>query len=88
MTDTHTHIIVDFSSPYLRCDQCGGKVEGYVSYHNSVEECEHRGQNVPCGHECGFDEVCPTWSPVTGCNCKEQLGEVKHKIEKEKRDGV
>lgn len=56
-----------FANPYLVCDSCKKNV---THRENS--------RNQPCGHGAGFTSVCPSWSPVDGCQCMEHLGSVEH----------
>lgn len=49
---------IRFADPYKKCDHCKGWVDGA------------RGLNlIPCGHQGTYTDVCPSWSPVDGCNC-------------------
>jgi hypothetical protein len=57
-TDTSS----DFANPYLACEKCGRKVTS-----------RPWGRNQPCGHTASFESVCPSWSPVDGCRCQENL---------------
>ena len=84
MTTAHTHVITEFASPYIRCEECFQYVTGYVSYQNNPPECEHKGQNHPCGHDAGVEIECDTWSPVDGCQCVLQLGRREHPLKREK----
>lgn len=83
MTTTHTHVFAWYANPYLRCNDCKEKVTGYISFDKNPPECEHKGQNVPCGHKAGIDSVCASWSPVIGCRCEEVFGRVDHSMEVE-----
>lgn len=58
---------VFFANPFLACDECGHRVT------HSLELW-----NQPCGHRAGTTSVCPSWGPVDGCSCAEQLGSVEH----------
>jgi hypothetical protein len=59
-----------YANPFNVCDRCkrrvswGGTVTGVF-------------RNLPCGHAAGFHSVCPSWSPVDGCNC-ERFGQRQH----------
>jgi hypothetical protein len=74
-TLTHTYTSTYNAStpacPYLRCDVCEARVEFWL---------EKRGPlvNEPCGHSGGYHDVCPSWGPVDGCQCKKFLGHVPH----------
>lgn len=61
------------ANPYLRCDQCTAWVAGFSGLYE-----EGRARNLPCGHGAGATSACPSWSPVDGCRCLEQLGSVEH----------
>jgi len=77
-THTRTHVHVTFADPYLTCDQCGEWVD---AWHDPQQcGCDDSGwQLLPCGHQAGTTSVCPSWGPVDGCRCQEQLGSVPHK---------
>lgn len=77
-TKTHTHVIVQFANPFMICVKCKQRVQGFVSGAYRDESCEHDFENYPCGHLSGIHSVCPSWGPVDGCQCLEQLGEVNH----------
>ncbi len=47
-----------FADPYKKCLTCDGWVDGADD--NSL---------IPCGHRIKYTDVCPSWSPVTGCGC-------------------
>jgi hypothetical protein len=76
-THTRTHVIVTFADPYLTCEQCGAWV---TSWHDDDRcGCDDSGfWNLPCEHQAGITSVCPSWSPVDGCQCLEHLGSVNH----------
>lgn len=75
-TRTRVHRYITFANPHLRCDQCGKR----VPRHHDDDCCGCAGGfwNEPCGHEGGVTSACPSWSPVDGCRCLEQLGVVEH----------
>lgn len=56
-----------FANPYIRCAQCQQPVTSRPGM------C-----NVPCGHQASFESICPSWSPVGGCHCIENLGVKEH----------
>lgn len=60
-----------YADPYLACDQCRQRTVGYDRDAPGL-------RNEPCGHAAGMTSVCPSWSPVDGCNCIEQLGRRDH----------
>lgn len=75
-THTRTHVYIEFTNPYLRCDQCGGWVDGW---HDPDKcGCDTFTVNVPCCCRTGVTSACLSWSPVDGCQCKEHLGSVDH----------
>jgi hypothetical protein len=63
-----TRTYVTFANPYLRCDECGEPVRSY--WHDDTT-------NRPCGHR-GVTSACPSWGPVDGCSCVEQIGHRPH----------
>ena len=69
-TYTKTHV-TEFADPFLACATCGGRVRWR----------DHL-TNMPCEHQADFNSVCPSWSPVDGCLCQEQLGSVNHGVPK------
>lgn len=77
-TRTRTHVYVQFANPYLDCDTCHQPV---TAWHDG----DHCGchwlcaWNMPCEHPAGTTSACPSWSPVDGCRCAEQLGSVDHR---------
>lgn len=77
MTLTHTHTRtynrIDFADPYKVCNECGGWVDGVLDVPDG------RDLTVPCEHDRGYSDVCPSWGPVDGCQCAEHLGYVPHK---------
>lgn len=62
-----------FANPFIACTSCGVRV-----YWWTIES-----GNDPCGHSRRdtvdpWQSVCPSWSPVDGCQCQEHLGHVGH----------
>ncbi len=51
-----------FADPYKQCLHCGGWIDGAADSPGPLTL-------IPCGHRCGYRDVCPSWSPVDGCNC-------------------
>lgn len=84
MTTTHTHVVSEFANPYLRCLKCHSKVKSFVAFDGQVPECDHKGMLFPCHHD-GIYSLCPSWSPVDGCNCIEHLGHRYHELDKTDR---
>lgn len=64
---------IPFADPYTVCNECGGWITGYRAI-----GATRKLVTVPCEHECGYESVCPSWSPVDGCCCQEHLGRVPH----------
>lgn len=62
------------ANPYLVCEQAGDPI------HRFTHTGDHEGplQYEPCGHTGDYRNTCPSWSPVDGCRCAAQLGEVPH----------
>lgn len=52
-----------FADPYKRCRTCKAWVD-------AVEYVLGPIKVLPCGHRAGYDDVCPSWSPVSGCHCE------------------
>ena len=64
------------ANPFLACSTCGKRAE---QFHDDRCGCTiERPVNFPCGHEGGYDDLCPSWGPVDGCTCLEVLGRVDH----------
>lgn len=82
-TSTHTFTTEQFADPHLVCTECGRHVEGYVVAPGHPEDME----NWPCRHK-WMANLCPSWSPVDGCQCLEHLGAVGHPTAEEIRTGV
>jgi hypothetical protein len=61
-THTHTYTVTVPANPYLVCDWCRGRVEGFI-------DGEGPARNYPCEHKSGYESVCPSWGPVDGCEC-------------------
>ncbi|KAF2774630.1 hypothetical protein [Streptomyces sp. OM5714] len=75
-THTRTHVFVSFANPFLVCQLCRQPVPRW--HNNSRCGCAEEPWNEPCSHNAGVTSVCPSWSPVDGCQCQEQLGRVDH----------
>lgn len=75
-TTTHTYTVVRFADPYLVCEQCRARAEGYI---NAPGHEEHM-DNWPCQHRAPITSLCPSWGPVDGCQCAERLGHVPHPV--------
>lgn len=37
--------------------------------HDLLCGCARGRYNIPCGHDTGTTNLCPTWSTVSGCHC-------------------
>jgi hypothetical protein len=62
------------ANPYKMCVQCQAWV---TSFTNTVDG-EGLTVNQPCGHTADYKNMCPSWSPIDGCQCQEFLGHVPH----------
>ena len=70
MVFTQTHTLIGFANPFLRCDTCKLRV---VYWHDPDRcGCDLGAYNSPCKHELGTYSVCPTWNPVTNCECEDK----------------
>lgn len=63
------HVLSGLANPYLVCDICKQKVP---YWHNPERCCSDDFYNYPCGHQAGATSICPSWSPVDGCICKDK----------------
>lgn len=54
---------IRFADPYKRCTACKEWVDG-------AEVGTAKLTLIPCGHLSDYEDLCPSWSPVTGCGCK------------------
>lgn len=71
-----TYTRITFANPHLVCDLCRQPVP---AWHNpDACGCDGTVRNLPCKHTAGATSVCPSWSPVGGCQCEEHLGTVSH----------
>lgn len=62
-TYTRTYNVTTFADPYKKCRQCGGWITGALDKPHGPLIV------VPCEHQAGYDDVCPSWGPVDGCEC-------------------
>jgi hypothetical protein len=76
MTFTRTHVYVEFANPFLVCDLCRQPAPRW--HNNDKCGCDASCWLDPCQHNAEAVSVCPSWSPVHGCCCKEFLGKVDH----------
>ena len=70
-TRTRTHPAITPANPFLVCKQCGGQVE---AFHDDQCGCDESGGPLllmPCFHRSDYDDTCPSWGPVDGCQCEE-----------------
>lgn len=51
-----------FADPYKKCRKCGGWIDGAFDGAGPLTL-------LPCGHQSDYLDICPSWSPVDGCNC-------------------
>ena len=72
-THTTTYTVIEFADPFKMCERCDGWVTGVAVFPDEFRASE----NLPCRHA-GYRSVCPSWSPVDGCQCVEHLGHVAH----------
>lgn len=78
ITHTRTHVHERYANPYLVCLVCGEPVA--ASHTDTACGCTSGSWNVPCGHPVGITSLCPSWSPVDGCQCAQQIGSVDHPV--------
>lgn len=76
MIHTRVHVYVEFANPFLVCGLCRKPVPRW--HDNTKCGCDQEFWNMPCEHTAGITSVCPSWSPVDGCCCREVLGSVDH----------
>lgn len=75
MSRTHTFTVERFADPFKKCRVCDEWVDGYIVA-PSLYHAED-GENSPCRHR-GYIDLCPSWSPVSGCRCAKFFGFVGH----------
>lgn len=63
-TFVRTYNATRFADPYKRCLKCRGWVDGAL-------DCSGPLIVIPCEHQSGYEDVCPSWGPVDGCRCAE-----------------
>jgi len=79
VTHTRTHLVITPANPFLACATCGKRVE---AFHDDQCGCHLEGPvNMPCFCRGGYDDLCPSWGPVEGCECLAHLGHVPHPAE-------
>ena len=69
-THTKTFNLIEFADPYKTCNMCGAWVDGVLDARKPI--------NMPCEHQTGYTDRCPSWGPVDGCQCVEHLGHRPH----------
>ena len=76
-THTRTHLVITPLNPFLACVVCGKRIE---AFHDDQCGCDLNGTlvNFPCCHDRDYDDLCPSWGPVDGCQCLAHLGYVPH----------
>jgi hypothetical protein len=62
---------IHFADPFKQCKVCLKRVTGVTVVDVGAWP------NLPCGHV-GYDDSCPSWSPVDGCTCEKSLGYMPH----------
>lgn len=77
---THTHTTTEFADPYKVCNQCGGWVDGVLNTPGPQTV-------IPCEHQRGYRDLCPSWGPADGCQCVEHLGERSHPLRDDVPEG-
>jgi len=78
-TFTRTHIVITPANPFLSCAACHKRVE---AFHDGRCGCDLTGPvNMPCFDHGDYDDLCPSWGPVDGCQCLAHLGHVPHPAE-------
>jgi hypothetical protein len=70
-THTTTHVQIGFANPYLKCEECSGKVRYWHNPDRCGCDAEKPFFNYPCEHTADVISTCPTWGPVDGCMCEE-----------------
>jgi hypothetical protein len=70
-TYVRTYNEIRFADPYKVCNACGGWITGVLDMPGVPLV-------MPCEHDLGYRDVCPSWGPVDGCQCVEVLGHVEH----------
>ncbi len=71
MTHVSVYNETKFADPYKRCNVCGGWITGVLDNDGPAFV-------MPCGHDQGYSDGCPSWSPVDGCTCAALIGYVPH----------
>lgn len=66
MTITHTYTRTHAEI----CSECRQKVDYWWEDGPPV--------NFPCEHRADYQNLCPSWGPVDGCQCQAHLGHVPH----------
>jgi len=75
-THTRSHLTIEPANPFLACAVCRKRVE---AFHDDRCGCDNTmPMNLPCEHNAGYDNLCPSWGPVDGCTCLAVLGSVEH----------
>ena len=81
VTHTRTHLAITPANPFLACATCGKRAE---AFHDDRCGCPESGGPLllmPCFHRSDYQDLCPSWGPVDGCQCAEHLGHVPHPAE-------
>jgi len=65
-----SHVLVGFANPFLVCTTCKELVR---YWHDPTRcKCGKEAYNHPCKHSFSIMSICPTWSPVYGCDCMDK----------------
>ena len=79
VTHTRTHNAIHPANPFLSCQVCHKRVEAFHDHEGCGCPESHGGPLLmPCFHRSDYDDLCPSWGPVDGCQCQEYLGHVPH----------
>jgi hypothetical protein len=62
VTHTSTYNAIYFADPYKQCIKCERWIIGVLDKPGPLVV-------IPCEHESDYRDVCPSWSPVDGCEC-------------------
>lgn len=73
-TFTFTYTVEKYANPFLTCEECGRRAEGYVVAPGHEKDFD----NWPCEHRAPITSTCPSWGPVDGCTCQQVFGHVPH----------
>lgn len=63
-----------FANPFLVCNHCMETVKYTIWPKSGGHGCIC----MPCEHISKVDSICPSWTPVGGCDCKRIFGNILH----------